>query len=832
MTTPTPEAIIGLDLDGRGFDEANRGLDRQLQGWERIERSALNIGSALDSMTSRIMGMAGGVGVGALIADFVRLEDVASRAALSVNRATGRDGYAPFASALRGAAVATSTDSRELGAALTGLQSRVGGNYLNNPDRWKTLGIGVGNFSRAYGVDLGTIGSSLGTLALFQKTGPQSAQDLLATIAAQAARTGMAGQTAQFMQAVTMATGYLGGMHPGQMQLGASRNLGALYGAVASVNPAFKDPALFTQGVASIDQTVSQSYRNPRLQAVMQMAGIGYREQRGGLAGPNGQRMAEKLLAYSQRAYGQGTIEQDLFLRSNFGDVSADMLQALVDGTSTYQDLMRRPTAGERAQTRRRARSDRETPSAMAKRGQEDLSDMVDDALREIQGFLGIDSGEDLLALGAGTYAAGKLGKAGLRRARRGVQRRGANRALDPDGARVPSTARSGWKKLGGRLLRGLPGLGLLLGAEDAFDALEGTIDAEGRTASPAARARERQQLAGVDAVLGGGRVGMGMDLIPDLDPFMDALKGGGGSARRRGKPAGGDESLDKFRKAVDRFHGSVSKLLDDGKGRRAFASDDGGGMNAAGAQGLNDRVGASMVLARMVAGGGGGGGGGNPVVSAQTIAMGGTPTGGGGGGGGSTASQGGGWKSCELTWYQPSKGGINADSDPTDYADGSKVNEGSDMVCAAPAGFAFGTRIEFSYKGRSVVCTVRDRGGAITGSRFDLMVKPARELGIISAGRVQAKYRVVGGGSSRSQSQQQGSSVAGRRGTAAAARGGGAGGSEPGALRAAEQWMSAPAGGGGASGGGTGRGSVADVHVHIDGRKIEQQRQLVRGRV
>lgn len=98
-------------------------------------------------------------------------------------------------------------------------------------------------------------------------------------------------------------------------------------------------------------------------------------------------------------------------------------------------------------------------------------------------------------------------------------------------------------------------------------------------------------------------------------------------------------------------------------------------------------------------------------------------------------------WGPCVLTWYQPSRGGINADSDPTDYANGDKVREATDMVCAAPAGIPFGTKIRFRYRGKVVTCTVKDRGGDINGNRFDLMPLPARRLGIVRAGRVDAEF-------------------------------------------------------------------------------------------
>src|SRR3954463_1750969 len=98
----SPSAVIGLEVDGRSFDQANAALDRHLQGWERVGAHANRVGAAVDSMASRLMMFGGAVGLGTLISDFIKLDDVASRAALSVGRATGRDGYRPFAQAING----------------------------------------------------------------------------------------------------------------------------------------------------------------------------------------------------------------------------------------------------------------------------------------------------------------------------------------------------------------------------------------------------------------------------------------------------------------------------------------------------------------------------------------------------------------------------------------------------------------------------------------------------------------------------------------------------------------------------------------------------------
>jgi hypothetical protein len=110
---------------------------------------------------------------------------------------------------------------------------------------------------------------------------------------------------------------------------------------------------------------------------------------------------------------------------------------------------------------------------------------------------------------------------------------------------------------------------------------------------------------------------------------------------------------------------------------------------------------------------------------------------------GGGLGAAAGGWKSCLLTWYKPSAGGINGRSGGGAWA-GHPVYD-TTWGCAAPPEYKFGTQITFRYRGKVVSVPVVDRGGVITGRHFDLLPEPARKLGITGAGRVKAEF-VIGG--------------------------------------------------------------------------------------
>lgn len=98
----------------------------------------------------------------------------------------------------------------------------------------------------------------------------------------------------------------------------------------------------------------------------------------------------------------------------------------------------------------------------------------------------------------------------------------------------------------------------------------------------------------------------------------------------------------------------------------------------------------------------------------------------------GSTVS-GTGWRSAAASWYGPGFYGST-------MASGQILTENSMVV--AHRTLAFGTRIEFSYHGRTCVAVVMDRGPYSSGRTFDLGPGTAKALGFSGVGTV--KYRIL----------------------------------------------------------------------------------------
>lgn len=91
------------------------------------------------------------------------------------------------------------------------------------------------------------------------------------------------------------------------------------------------------------------------------------------------------------------------------------------------------------------------------------------------------------------------------------------------------------------------------------------------------------------------------------------------------------------------------------------------------------------------------------------------------------------GWKSAVVSWYGP---GFYGQS----MASGETLTKNSMIV--AHRTLPFGTRIEFSYHGRTCIAVVMDRGPFTSGRTFDLGPGTAKALGFSGVGTV--RFRIL----------------------------------------------------------------------------------------
>lgn len=90
-------------------------------------------------------------------------------------------------------------------------------------------------------------------------------------------------------------------------------------------------------------------------------------------------------------------------------------------------------------------------------------------------------------------------------------------------------------------------------------------------------------------------------------------------------------------------------------------------------------------------------------------------------------------WQTAKVSWYGPGFYGNT-------MAGGGKLRQSSMVV--AHRSMPFGTKIQFSYKGRKVIAVVKDRGPYISGRTFDLGPGTARKLKFSGVGNV--RWRIV----------------------------------------------------------------------------------------
>ncbi len=87
------------------------------------------------------------------------------------------------------------------------------------------------------------------------------------------------------------------------------------------------------------------------------------------------------------------------------------------------------------------------------------------------------------------------------------------------------------------------------------------------------------------------------------------------------------------------------------------------------------------------------------------------------------------------ASWYGPGFNGRKA-------ASGERFNQNA--LTAAHKTLPFGTRVRVTYKGRSVVVRVNDRGPYIHGRSLDLAKGAAAKIGLIPAGHAPVCMKVL----------------------------------------------------------------------------------------
>lgn len=398
----TPEAIIGLKLDSVGIDQAAGGAEK--------------LAGHLSNVTKEISTIGVGIGVGGLLRDFVAIEGSAARTASYMGSITGgMSGYSGLAQSALGVQARTGVAAGQTLGAAAMIASLTGGRGLaGNPAAQAGLLGALGTYGAAYQVNPTELASSLGPLLQSAGLSGAAGKPMLNMLAGNAYAGGMGNNFPSYLSGVgSMATSAVA-TNPGLSKFGGqvAGGLSTMYNQAAAGNPAYlNNPSLFQQGETAVSSSLQGAYQNPRMTLALESMGINYWDARQGLAGPQGQANASKILKYSAEQFGEGTTYQDAWLRANFGELNGtEALKAIAAGKKAgaggASASQRRAAQGLVSQ---RAAQGSTTPGANLERARGGIEHGVFGAVGgDINGLFGLQAASPFGAL-AGSYAAMKL---------------------------------------------------------------------------------------------------------------------------------------------------------------------------------------------------------------------------------------------------------------------------------------------------------------------------------------------------------------------------------------------------------------------------------------
>lgn len=799
----TPEGIIGLQLEGRGFDTLAKDLEVGNKHLAAMEGSVSRMGQGLLGVSRTLAGMAGVAGVGALVADFMRVETAANRAAIAIGYVTGdRNAYYGLERAGTVAGRLTGFTGPQVLSGIATMQAFTGGNYFQNPNAAGGQPAGMagyllGSYGNLTGVDPATAAGRFGGILQMQKQTAGSLQGMIGLIASQAQMAGMGGQTDQFAGMVQNLMGQSIGLNPFNAGPGLARKAGSLAGLMMGLSPIYRDPERLSASMGAIQGGLTGAAGNPALQAWLQMSGIGYKEQRSGIV--NHPETLLKIVESAKRQF-PNSMTRDMFYRANFGLEGANALNEIGLHPHKSKELLEKfnnsvdPQGG----LLRTMQSSDQT----MKTAQKELV-----ALRQTLSELLIGIYDDVHAIAGKLGAEGALSKATGGKIQDTILTDvlalavggGAVKKLLPGGA--GAAAARGLSTPGGALaLLALAGAGYTAAEARKNPRRDRNKPHSGHEEGPNWLTKLGLDLSGDVAELLGLKPGKvdGKKTPEALKKLEDALRGKVDPDQRL------RSSIDKLRKALEdatpkggRSGASWQGLTKDpqGLGTTSFAS-------AVGAAQYAGYQSAAMVAGLISASGGGGGGGATPVSDT-------TPT-----SAPSSPSGGGGWHTGVASTYDPGKGGMNGRWGAGAWS-GHPVRP--NVMGFAHKTMKFGTLVEFEYKGRKATAQCVDRGPFVAGRDFDFLPALRSALGF-PWGVDKVRWRRVGTASKTltTDAQTGGQTASHRSG------GGGPVASVAGGMTLGGGFGSDALGAAGQSGGGV-------ININVDGRRLERFQRLTR---
>ncbi len=403
------ESILKIALDKSSSDDIQRWLDTHEKSWSNIESSIDRIGAKIGNLTRFGMDAAGIAGIGAIAGNFFNTSQAGSNLGLAAGQVTGGAGvWHGYSQSLLSAQAKTGIPASQIAQGLIQAAQAVGGNPT--PSQAAILGGLIAGYGETVGLTPAQVAQVISPL-LQASNKPLTSSTILGTAATLASGlTSAPGSQAAPVLGLISALGFSQALGSGPGG-GYSMDLAGLTGltnAARQSNSIWKNTSTLGSAESAISGGLQNAYGNPQLEAFMQMAGIGYKQQRQGITPGN----VQSIMGESTKLYGSGNT-RDIFLRSIFGTEGADLLEQFAPGSKGAGLLKSNVTAGKLGQTSVMSQQDvdkllnqidnaqaRTTPSATGNR-------LGGSALKILESPAGAVAGAGLL------LARGKIASAG-----------------------------------------------------------------------------------------------------------------------------------------------------------------------------------------------------------------------------------------------------------------------------------------------------------------------------------------------------------------------------------------------------------------------------------
>ncbi|HEX3804143.1 MAG TPA: hypothetical protein VHV75_15005 [Solirubrobacteraceae bacterium] len=408
------ESILKIALDKSSADDIRNWLDGHEKSWSNIESTIDRVGTKIGNLSRLGMGAAGVAGLSAIASNFFNTSQAGSNLGLAAGQVTGGAGvWHGYSQSLLSAQAKTGIPASQIAQGLIQAVQAVGGNPT--PSQAAILGGLIAGYGETVGLTPAQVAQVISPL-LQASNKPLTSSTILGTASTlTSGLTAFPGSQAAPMLGLISQLGVSQalGSGPGSGFSMNTAGLTSLVNAAAQTNSIWRNPSITGSATSAISGGLQNAYGNPQLEAFMQMAGIGYKQQRQGITPGN----VQSIMGESTKLYGSGNT-RDIFLRSIFGTEGSDFLEQFSPGSKGAGILKSNVKAGQLGQTSVISQQDidkllnqidnaqaRTTPSGSANR-------FGGKALKVLESPAGALAGAGLL-LGKGKIASGAKGVLG-----------------------------------------------------------------------------------------------------------------------------------------------------------------------------------------------------------------------------------------------------------------------------------------------------------------------------------------------------------------------------------------------------------------------------------